>query len=313
MKYCNNNIFVFSSEKETSFQVSKVLKKEYHEKQNNLIASSYEFSDAVKKLEKHYQERIYFDIFILDLRIPLGIRQEFIKIVNQNQVNYECIIATSTSALPKEEIDFIKDINAYMIPDISEITLFPLLPNVIQSKFNELKYLLVNRIDSIINSELEARDVLNRIVNLTLEYLDLRICWVALLDQQTGKFNIAAVTGFGEHEQEFRETFDVALSDKEVIAESARSQDQLQYQNVLDDQCPFKYKGLAKKMGLKSILITPVFDRRGTDLKKVLATLNLYTKTYHIFQDDEMELTRIIAAKITAALFRKGLYHPAQR
>ena len=149
---------------------------------------------------------------------------------------------------------------------------------------------------------------LNHIVNLTLEYLDLRICWISLIDYQAKVFTIAAVTGFGEHEKEFREMFDVTLSDKAVISECVKRKEQVQYRNILDESCPFKYKDLAKKMGLKSILITPIFDRRGITSKKVLATLNLYTKFYHEFLEDELELTKIIAAKITAALFTKGLY-----
>lgn len=313
MKYSNNKIFVFSSEKEIGPLVSRILKKEYPEKKKNLIASSHEINDAIKKLTKYYNERIYFDIIILDLKIPLETRKQFIKTVNQNQVNYECIIASNTSALEKEELDFIGSINSYIIPDISEITLFPLVQNVIQKKFNELKYLLVNRIDNVINSEIEGIQALNHILNLTLEYLDLRTCWIALVDYQDKKLEISALTGFGEHEKEFRENFDGSLTVKSVITECVTTKEQVQYQDVLADGCPFKNKELARKMDLKSILVTPIFDRRGITSKKVLATLNMYTKFYHEFLDDELELTRIIAAKITAALFIKGLYKTEAR
>ncbi len=313
MKYSNNKIFVFSSEKEIGPLVSRILKREYPEKKKNLIASSHEITDAIKKLNKYYDERIYFDIIILDLKIPLETRKLFIKTVNQNQVNYECIIASNTSALEKEELDFIGSINSYIIPDISEITLFPLVQNVIQKKFNELKYLLVNRIDNVINSEIEGIQALNHILNLTLEYLDLRICWIALVDYQNKTLEISALTGFGEHEKDFRESFESSLTEKSVIAECVTRKEQVQYRDVLDQNCPFRAKDLAGKMGLKSILVTPIFDRRGITSKKVLATLNLYTKFYHEFLEDELELTRIIAAKITAALFIKGLYKTEAR
>ncbi|MCK4762624.1 MAG: GAF domain-containing protein [Candidatus Aminicenantes bacterium] len=313
MKYSNNKIFIFSSEKEIGPLVSKILKKRYPEKKKNLIESAHQLADAVEKLKKHYKDRIYFDIMILDLKIPLSERKKFIKVVNENQVDYECIIASATSALKRDEINFIRSISAYIIPDISEITLFPLLQHVIQNKFSEKKYLLINRIDNVIGSEIEGLQALNHIVNLTLEYLDLRICWIALVDYREKAFNIAALTGFGEYEQEFRDAFDLTLADKAVISECVKSKEQIQYKNVLDADCPFKYKELAKKMGLKSILITPIFDRRGITSKKVLATLNLYTKFYHEFLDDELELTRIIAAKITAALFTKGVYKTEKR
>lgn len=313
MKYSNNKIFVFSPEKEVGSLISKILKKEYPEKKKNLVACSHELPDALDKLKKHYKDRNYFDIFILDLKIPLDIRNQFMKTVNQNQVAYECIIASSTSALAEEEIDFIKSINAYIIPDISEITVFPLIQNVIQKKFNERKYLLVNRVDNIINSEIEGKQALNHILNLTLEYLDLRICWMSLVDYREKTIKIGALTGFGEHEKKFRESFNVSLLEKSVIAECVNSKRQVQYRDVLDKNCPFKEKELAKEMGLKSILVTPIFDRRGITSKKVLATLNLYTKFYHEFLDDELELTKIIAAKITAALFTKGLYKTEPR
>jgi hypothetical protein len=313
MKYSNNKIFVFSPEEEVGVLVSKILKKEYSEKKKNLIACSHGLSDALDKLKKHYNDRIYFDIFILDLKIPLNIRNEFMKMVNQNQVAYECIIASNTSALAEEEIEFIKSIHAYIIPDISEITVFPLIQNVIQKKFNERKYLLVNRIDNIINSEIEGKQALNHILNLTLEYLDLRICWMALVDYPERTFKIGALTGFDEHEKDFREKFSVTLSDKSVISECVKSKRQVQYKDVLDENCPFRDKELANRMGLKSILVTPIFDRRGITSKKVLATLNLYTKFYHEFLEDELELTKIIAAKITAALFTKGLYKTESR
>ncbi|MCK5058386.1 MAG: GAF domain-containing protein [Candidatus Aminicenantes bacterium] len=313
MKYSNNKIFIFSPEKEVVNLVSKILKKEYPEKKKNLIALSHELPDAVDKLTTHYNDRIYFDIFLLDLKIPLPVRNEFMKTVNRNQVDYECIIASNTSALEDDEIEFIKSINAYIIPDISEITLFPLIQNVIQKKFNERKYLLVNRIDNIINSEIEGKRALNHILNLTLEYLDLRTCWISLVDYRTKTFKIGALTGFGEHEKEFRANFNVSLLERSVISECVTSKEQVQYKNILDSDCPFKDKNLAKKMGLKSFLVTPIFDRRGITFKKVLATLNLYTKFYHEFLEDELELTKIIAAKITAALFTKGLYQTESR
>lgn len=313
MKYSNNKIFVFSSEKDVGPLVSKILKKEYPEKKKNLIASAHEFSEAQTKLKQYYDDRVYFDIIVLDLKIPLETRNQFIKTVNQNQVNYECIIASNTSALPPQELDFIKSINAYIIPDISEITLFPLIQNVIQKKFNERKYLLVNRVDNVINSEIEGKQALNHILNLTLEYLDLRICWISLVDYQEKAIKIAALTGFGEYEEEFRQAADISLSEKSVIAECVNKKEQVQYRDVQSAECPFKAKDLAQRMGLKSILVTPIFDRRGLTAKKVLATLNLYTKFYHEFLEDELELTKIIAAKITAALFTKGLYKTEPR
>lgn len=312
MKDCNNKIFVFSSRPEISNQAYRILSDQYPKEKNNLIATSHKLEDALEKLTVHYREGVHFDVLILDTLIPMKIRQEFMARVNENQANYECIVAAPSSALPPGDIEFIKGIGALLIPDISEITLLPLLPHVIDRKFNETKYLLVNRIDNIINSEIEGKEVLDRIVTLTLEYLDLRICWIALLDHKTDRFHIGAVTGFGEHEREFRLNFNVSVNDTAVIAECARNRSQVQYQNILDNKCPFKYKELARKMGLKSILTTPIFDRREKSSRKVLGTLSLYSRFYHIFQDDELELNKIIAAKITAALFCKNLFPPFQ-
>jgi len=310
MKDCNNKIFVFSSRPEISMEAYRILSDQYPKEKNNLIATSHQLEDALKKLDGHYREGVHFDVLILDTRIPMKIRQDFIARVSENQAHYECIMAAPSSALPPEDIEFIKGIDALLIPDISEITLLPLLPHVIDRKFNETKYLLVNRIDNIINSEIEGHEVLDRIATMTLEYLDLRICWISLLDHKTDRFHIGALTGFGEHEREFRLTFDVSINDTAVIAECARNRTQVQYQDILDNKCPFKYKEMARKMGLKSILTTPIFDRREKSSRKVLGTLSLYSRFYHIFQEDELELNKIIASKITAAIFCKSLYPP---
>jgi len=308
MKDCNNRIFVLTDNKNTSNLISKILEDYYEKEKNNLVETACNLTEALEKLSLHYKDHVTFDVFVLDLNISLEHRNKIFQLVNHNQANYECIVATATSDLPEEEIRFIKEVHGILIPDISEITLFPLLPNVIQRKFDEMKYLLVNRIDSVLNSEIAPESVLDRIVNLTMECLDLRICWISILDNQTGKFDIAAVTGFGKHEQRFREIFDLTLEDNAVISESARNKVQVQYQDVQEDYCPFKYRDLAKEMGLKSILVTPIFDRRGAHAKTVMATLNIYTKSFHIFHEDELELTKIIGAKITAALFTRGFY-----
>ncbi len=313
MKYSNNKIFVFSPGATVGTLVAEIIKKKYPEKKKNIVVAAHELNEALEKLKQNYEDRVYFDIIILDLKIPLKTRNQFMHMVNQNQVDYECIIASTTSALNKEEIDFIKSINAYIVPDLSELTLFPLIQNVIQKRFNERKYLLINRVDNVINSEIDGMQTLNHIVNLILEYLDLRICWIALIDYNEKKFNIAALTGFGEYEKEFRENFDIPLGTESVINECVDRKEQVQYRDVLDDSSPFKYKELAQKMGLKSILVTPIFDRRGLTSKKVLATLNIYTKFYHEFLEDELELTKIIGSKITATIFSKGLYKTEKR
>jgi GAF domain-containing protein len=306
MKHSNNRVFIFLNDKEEASKASEILKKKYPTEKNNLIEPVSKFADAQKVLTKYYQNGVLFDIFMLDLKLPINTREQFIGIVNQYQAEYECVLVTNGCQLEKEDKSFIDETNAFLIPFISQSSMYPLFENMIGKKFKEKEFRLLKAIGIAIMTSISEK-LLTEIVNITLKHLGLKICSVTLVDYNEKKLKIGAITGMGEYEAEFRKNFNIPLTDKAVITECINRGAPIQYENILDDRCPFKYKEFAKKMGLKSILVIPIYDRRGRGNKRILATLNVYTRFSHKFQDDELELANKIADKTTAALLQKGM------
>ena len=73
-------------------------------------------------------------------------------------------------------------------------------------------------------------------------------------------------------------------------------------------------KSQEKKISLTYyFLLFFIIFLKATNYSKISPNSTKSFKFYHEFLDDELELTKIIAAKITAALFTKGLYKTESR
>ena len=308
MRFNNNNFLVFSNDKESASRVAEIIGKKYPKEKNNSIESVHELSDALNVVEKHWEEQNFFDIIVMDLRIPLKIRKEFIKAATGRQAIHEWILVTNNTSIKKGDKKFIDKFKISLIHDINEFTLLSLLENIFDKRFNEKKYNLINRIDDIVNLKIDSKQMLDEIVKNTLGYLNLKICWISKVDYEEKKVKSGAITGIGEYEEEYRKVFDISLSDESVTVECINKKKQIQYKNIFAKNCPFKDKKIAKKMGLKSVLLTPIFERGYKKQRKVIATLNLYTDFFHEFQEDERELAQIIATKTARVLSMKDVY-----
>jgi GAF domain-containing protein len=165
------------------------------------------------------------------------------------------------------------------------------------------KYLALN-INDILRLKIDYQQVLEAIANVALHWLDLEICLISLVDYKTGKLQIGALTGFGEFEREYKKIFDISLSDRAITTNCIVMKKQIQYENILDKACPFKYKKFAQKMGIKSILVTPIFEENKDGSEKTLGTLNFYTRYHHKFHGDELELAKIIASGVAEVITR---------
>ena len=308
MKFTHNNIFIFFNDSETTSKVVEIVGKKYPEGKNNRTDSASQLSDALEILNKRYRERIFFDVIILDLSIKQADRRRLVDTVTGKQAIPEFVLVANNADIKKKDNEFIESNKVSLISDINELTLISLLENIFEKKFHEKKFNLINRIDDIVNLKIDYQQILDRIVEVTLDYLGLKICWVSLVDYESNKLKIGAITGFGEQEDGYKKSFDISLADKSLTAECINRKKQIQYRDVLDKGCPFKYKNLAQKIGLKAVLLTPIFEKGEKDSNKVIATLNLYTDFVHEFQEDERELARIIASKTSVVLSMKDVY-----
>jgi len=308
MKSTHNNIFIFFNDEETTSQVFEIVGNRYPREKNNMLDFAFQLSDALDILNKRYRERIFYDVIILDLSIKQTDRRRFVDTVTGKQAIHDFVLVTNNCEIKKEDNELLGSKKVSLIPDINALTLISLLESIFEKKFHEKKFNLINRIDDIANLKIDYQQILDRIVKVTLGYLGLKICWVSLVDYDNGKLKIGALTGFGKYEEEYRKAFSIALTDKSITTECINKKKQIEYKDVLDKDCPYLYKKLAKKIGLKSVLLTPIFEKGEKGSKKVIATLNLYTDFEHEFQEDERELARIIASKTAAVLSMKGIY-----
>jgi GAF domain-containing protein len=312
MKSNNKHILIFSNDRGMISKVTTVLEKKFLPENNNTIRNACNLQEAKNWLKQHYNTRKFFNIMILDLKTPPTTKNDFFDMVNGMQYGHEWVLLGNGTGLRKEDESFIEKNNIYLVPMINEYALFSMLDSILEKKFNQKKYNLINRIDEIINLGIETKEILSRIVNVTLEYLGLKICWISLVNYENNNLEIGALTGFGIYEEPYKKEFNITLSESSVTTECINQKKQIQYEDVQAESCPFKYKRWAEIIGLKSILITPVFGKAKDDLKKVIATLNLYTNFPHKFKEDELELAHVITEKMASILSIKGQYDEEQ-
>lgn len=323
MKYTNNYFFVFSTDEEFISNVIKIIKKKYTKEKGNLI----EYSDDYKKVKKilePFRDKYYYDIFFLDWESPEKDKHRFINLIEGFQTGHEWIVVTKNSLQEDEYLQYFKKQNVSFIASVHENTLLSLTGNIIEKRFNEKKYNLVNTIDDMVKLRIELSEVLQQIVDLTLWSLNLRVCLIARVDYEKEKITVEAVASnerelkkkreriipkYKKYEDHYKEVFDIKLDEPSAITQCVDERKPIQFPNVTAKDSPFKYKTFAEEIGLKSILITPVFEEGQVGAtKRVIATLNLYTDFLHEFQSDEIELACLIAQKTAILLSMQDLY-----
>ncbi len=309
MKFSGNTILLFFNDKRKNARAEKILRETFPAEKGNVIKHIDNVSAFQDEFENRHKKNLSFDIFFTIVELSQNIRQQLLKVVNKYQKDYDSIVVTNKASLTQADKDLINTLNAYTIPEFEQTFLFPMLNDIVEKRFNKKQNTLLKKIDSVINIKRDSYLILDDIARIALDGLGLKICTILLVDNKTGMLKIGAVRGMGEYEKEFREKFNIHISDKAVVTECIKERKQIKYQNVLSKESPFRLRHFAEKIGLKSILVTPIFDRRKEgENPQVFATLSFYTKFVHHFQKDELELTRKIADKITIPLSMMGIF-----
>jgi len=307
MEFSNNIILLFLSKQDKFLSASKVLSKTFSSNKGNIIKSIEDPNTLLEELEFYSKKGRGVDFLFISLNLPSSVRQFLVEVVEKNRGDYECMVVTHNRSITQADKDFIKSLNAYVIPEVEMIFLFPQMKDIIKRRFNKKQNHLMEEIDEVMAPKKESSVILKDIARVALKELGMKVCTILLLYKQKKKIKIGAVLGMGKHETEFRSFFDVSVDDNAVVTECIRKGKPIQYMDILADDCPYQYKEFAQKLSLKSILATPVFNRRkGRKAVEVLGVLSFYTTSPHVFQDDEKEFSKKISQKITATLFMTG-------
>lgn len=142
----------------------------------------------------------------------------------------------------------------------------------------------LSKISHAITSELYLEDILKLIVTITAEALGSKICSLLLLDND-GYLQIRATQSVSEGYNK-----KPALKKGEGIAGKVVLENKpFTVYNLLEEK-DYKYKEVAKKEGLASLLCVPLSVK-----KRAIGVINLYTSKPHKFSKSEIGLLTTIA------------------
>jgi two-component system, response regulator PdtaR len=143
----------------------------------------------------------------------------------------------------------------------------------------------ISKVSKTITSNLYLGDILKLIVTVTAEITDSKICSLMLLDEKTGELVLKATQSMSELYNKKQ-----PLKLGEGIAGKVAAQNKPMAVYELSREPEYKYKAIAKKEGLKSLLSVPLAVR-----EKVLGVLNNYTSYPHKFTKNEIEVLTTVA------------------
>ncbi|MFN3967070.1 MAG: ANTAR domain-containing protein [Endomicrobiia bacterium] len=137
----------------------------------------------------------------------------------------------------------------------------------------------------MISSDLYIGDILNLIVTVTAQVMKSKICSIMIIDEKTQELKMYAT-------QSMSELYNLKkpLKVGEGVSGKVAKENKLRIvYNVLKEP-DYKYKDIAKKLSLKSLLCVPL-QVKG----KVIGVLNCYTSFYHKFTESEISVLTSIA------------------
>lgn len=150
----------------------------------------------------------------------------------------------------------------------------------------------LSKISKAISSELYLEDILRLIVSVTAQVMDSKICSLMLLDEKSKKLVIRATQSVSE---EYNKK--PPLSIGEGIAGKVVKEGRPITVFDVNEEEEYKYKDIARKEGLRSLLCIPLSVRG-----KVIGVINCYTSYPHKFSKTEIDVLTSVANQAAIAI-----------
>ena len=143
----------------------------------------------------------------------------------------------------------------------------------------------LSKVSRTITSNLYLEDILKLIVTVTAEIMDSKICSLMLIDEKTRELVLKAT-------QSMSEVYNTKAHLKigEGIAGKVALENKPKVVTDLSKEPEYKYKDIAAKEGLKSLLSVPLAVRG-----KIIGVLNNYTSYTHKFTKNEINILTTVA------------------
>ncbi|MDO8535826.1 MAG: GAF and ANTAR domain-containing protein [Candidatus Omnitrophota bacterium] len=143
----------------------------------------------------------------------------------------------------------------------------------------------LSRVSRTITSNLYLGDILKLIVTVMAEIMDSKICSLMLVDEKTKELVLKATQSMSDAYNK-----KAHLKIGEGIAGKVALENKPKAINDLSKEPEYKYKDIAAKEGLKSLLSVPLAVRG-----KVIGVLNNYTSYPHKFTKNEINILTTVA------------------
>jgi signal transduction protein with GAF and PtsI domain len=143
----------------------------------------------------------------------------------------------------------------------------------------------ISKVSQAITSNLYLEDILKLIVTVTAEVMSSKICSLMLLDEDKKELTIRATQSISEI---YNKKPNLKLG--EGIAGKVALENKPKVVYDVSKEPEYKYREIAQKEGLKSLLSVPL-NVKG----KIVGVLNLYTSKPHKFTQNEINILTTVA------------------
>lgn len=150
----------------------------------------------------------------------------------------------------------------------------------------------LSKISKAISSELYLEDILRLVVSVTAQVMDSKICSLMLLDEKSKKLVIRATQSVSE---EYNKKPPLSIGEG-IAGKVVKKGRPIAVLDVNEEE-EYKYKDIARKEGLRSLLCIPLSVRG-----KVIGVINCYTSYPHKFSKTEIDVLTSVANQAAIAI-----------
>ena len=145
----------------------------------------------------------------------------------------------------------------------------------------------ISKVSKMITSNLYLEDILKLIVTVTAEIMNSKICSLMLVDDKTKELTLEATQSMSDI---YNKKANLRIG--EGIAGKVALENKPKAIYDISNEPEYKYKDIAAKEGLKSLLAVPLSVKG-----RVIGVLNNYTSVPHKFTKDEINILTSVASQ----------------
>jgi len=150
----------------------------------------------------------------------------------------------------------------------------------------------LSKISKAIVSDLYLEDILRLIVAVTAQVMDSNICSLMLIDEKKNELSIRATQSVSD---EYNKKLPLKIGEG-IAGKVAKENRPIAVKDITKEK-EYKYKNIAKKERLKSLLCVPMSVKG-----RVIGVLNCYTPNTHVFSETEKDVLTSIANQAAVAI-----------